>query len=45
MVVFVLSIKADLENVEALVIPKDNRFCLDVASTDASETREGEPSI
>ena len=36
------TLKADLENVEALLIPKDNRFCLDVASTDGSESREGQ---
>lgn len=41
MVVFVLSVKADLENVEALHISKHNRFCFDVAATDESESREG----
>ena len=41
MVFLVLSIKADLENVATLAVPKKNRFCFDVQSSDGGETREG----
>lgn len=41
MVVFLLSVKADLENVSVLKAPPLHHWCLDVKQSDGEETRDG----
>lgn len=41
MVLFVLYVKADLENVEKLEAPQFHQWCLDVKESNGDETRKG----
>ncbi|TMW59661.1 hypothetical protein Poli38472_004730 [Pythium oligandrum] len=41
MVLFVLYVKADLENIDKLVAPAFHQWCIDVKESNGDETREG----
>ena len=41
MVLFILYVKADLENVKELVAPKNHQGCIDVRQSNGEEVREG----